>query len=399
MSMANRFNFVSPFAAMAGGIREFLTERELQRRQAEADARQAEELKLRQAAEARAAATQEAAAKLQREQFEAGLAKEAVTMAGAGEKLEPGSDAAARIQKYFPSRIEERPAQEAQLPSFGGGFQTEAATAEGVGPVVPGMMQVSPGRQAQEAGAYIRPGSAYEQARASAEERKDIARMTARERAEAREDARQERLDRADDSAQLRRDLQEDAQRHAKEMAELRRTGSLSPASEAVVINRLTTQWDKHKSAEREMQRQYSLMTTGLKRFEADPVGGSQAVLVTFQKILDPTSVVRESEYARSASGLSLLSRMEGYIDRLKVGGAGVPKKDLAAMVETARQFLENTKGSTKGLRTRVGRTADHFGVPRELIFEDTGEEAAGGDATGDGWTTLPSGVRIREKK
>ena len=52
-------------------------------------------------------------------------------------------------------------------------------------------------------------------------------------------------------------------------------------------------------------------------------LAGSQAILISFNKMLDPTSVVRESEYARSATGQSALETMRGFVDKLKEGGAG----------------------------------------------------------------------------
>jgi len=94
-------------------------------------------------------------------------------------------------------------------------------------------------------------------------------------------------------------------------------------------------------------------------------------VLVTFQKILDPESVVRESEYARSSQGVSAMQRIKGYMERLATGGAGVPKAQLAEMVKTAQQFIENTKGGMDGARKRIGATADRYNIPRELIFND----------------------------
>jgi hypothetical protein len=120
------------------------------------------------------------------------------------------------------------------------------------------------------------------------------------------------------------------------------------------------------------MQRQYSLMQTGLRRFtEGDKNGGAQAVLVTFQKILDPSSVVRESEYARSAEGVSALERMQGYSERLASGGAGVPKEALEEMVKTANAFLADLADYNAGVRTRAERTADRYHIPHELIFAD----------------------------
>lgn len=141
---------------------------------------------------------------------------------------------------------------------------------------------------------------------------------------------------------------------------------------EFLMADKLATEWTKASQAGREMNRQFRLMQTGLDRFrQGDKNGGSQAVLVTFQKILDPSSVVRESEYARSADGVSLLARMEGYADRLKAGGAGVPDAELSSMVETAKQFLADMQTYSQGQRARIERTAKQFGVAPELVFDD----------------------------
>jgi len=144
---------------------------------------------------------------------------------------------------------------------------------------------------------------------------------------------------------------------------------------------RMQDDWREIEAPHREMQRQYQLMTTGLRRYkEGDRIGGSQAVLVTFQKILDPDSVVRESEYARSPAGLPLRSRLEGMYDRYigqwdpvqqrwVGGGAGVPEHELAEMVETANQFLQNMEGWNAQRRAIIARTATDYGIDPSLIF------------------------------
>lgn len=66
----------------------------------------------------------------------------------------------------------------------------------------------------------------------------------------------------------------------------------------------------------------------------------SQALITGFNKLLDPTSVVRESEYARSAEGLSLMSRLEGQYSRLSEGGAGITAADLREFRDTAESFM-----------------------------------------------------------
>ncbi len=141
---------------------------------------------------------------------------------------------------------------------------------------------------------------------------------------------------------------------------------------------RLVGQWDKANTPQKEMRRQLGLMETGLKRFRTgDKNGGAQAVLVTFQKILDPTSVVRESEYARTAYGQSLINRIEGYAQKLGAGGAGLTDKEMAAMVQTSREFLSGMDTYTAGLRERINRTAQEYKLDPRLIFDDVGAPAS----------------------
>jgi hypothetical protein len=157
-------------------------------------------------------------------------------------------------------------------------------------------------------------------------------------------------------------------------------TGGQRPitgTAEANLIQKLSGDWTKATAEATTLERQFALMKSGLARYDADPNGASQAVLITFQKILDPTSVVRETEYARSAQGLSFIQKLQGYKERLERGGAGVPKTQLAEMVKTAEQFIANTKGLTGGVRRRIGAVADRYNIPKELIFSDSPQDAA----------------------
>jgi hypothetical protein len=144
----------------------------------------------------------------------------------------------------------------------------------------------------------------------------------------------------------------------------------LSTAQRFQATTDLAAEWTKIEAPRREMERQLLLMNTGLERFrEGDKTGGSQAVLVTFQKILDPDSVVRVSEYQRSAEGLSLWQRMEGYRDRLLEGGAGVPEAELALMVGTAQAFVDGMATWNDLERDRIRGTAEEFGIDPERVF------------------------------
>ncbi len=135
---------------------------------------------------------------------------------------------------------------------------------------------------------------------------------------------------------------------------------------------RLAKAWSTANQPVKEMDRQLRIMRTGLNRFrKGDTNGGSQAVLVTFQKILDPTSVVRESEYARTTEGQALLSKIEGYATRLAKGGTTLTDPELAAMVQTAEEMLSGMSQWSAGTRQRIGAQAAKYKLDPATIFDD----------------------------
>jgi len=72
-------------------------------------------------------------------------------------------------------------------------------------------------------------------------------------------------------------------------------------------------------------------------------VAVDQAIITTWNKITDPNSVVRESEYARTPENLSLENRIKGKIEAWQKGGAGLTKEDREALVTLARRFKKSS--------------------------------------------------------
>lgn len=182
----------------------------------------------------------------------------------------------------------------------------------------------------------------------------------------------------------------------------------LSTAQRFQAVTNLQDDWRKAIAPVREMQRQYGLMEQGLNAYKrGDRVGGSQAVLVTFQKVLDPMSVVRESEYARSGSGLALMSRLQGMYEkyigqydpatqRWVGGGAGVPEQELAEMVKTAKTLVDNAAPWAEGERQRIEATARDFGLDPARITgttRTTGGPPPAAGAGGAGGAAAPAGA------
>ncbi len=154
---------------------------------------------------------------------------------------------------------------------------------------------------------------------------------------------------------------------------------TLTPQQEIAAVRGLRNDYNQLAKPAREMQRQLGVMEEGMKAARAGQLAaGSQAVLVTFQKILDPTSVVRESEYARSGAGQSLLNRIQGAYDRLAKGGAGVPLTELENFANLAREMTRQQAQYAQSQRKTFEKTAIKHGLDPSEIFGDEGDSGGG---------------------
>jgi hypothetical protein len=175
-----------------------------------------------------------------------------------------------------------------------------------------------------------------------------------------------------------------------------------TPTAALNATRQLRNDFVRETASARTVQQQLALMKSSLQAVQQGrEAPGSQGVLVTFQKILDPTSVVRESEYARSASGLSLLQNLEGRMMRITQGGAGVTPAQLAEFVQLAEQFAINQARFANETKGQIDAMASKFGLDPALITRefDAGQgapaapAATGAPKQGD-TKTFPNGKR-----
>ena len=98
-----------------------------------------------------------------------------------------------------------------------------------------------------------------------------------------------------------------------------------------------------------------------------------QGLISMFNKITDPRSVVRESEYERTPENIALFNRIKGWSQRLTQGGAGLTDEDRALLVRGAK-VIANSKGKNyAGVRDRFNTLAAKKGLDPELV---TGTDA-----------------------
>ena len=70
---------------------------------------------------------------------------------------------------------------------------------------------------------------------------------------------------------------------------------------------------------------------------------GDQALITLYNKILDPMSVVRESEYARTPEGQALMNRIAGFIQKVQAGGSGLTDSDRVEIARAAKVLINNS--------------------------------------------------------
>lgn len=77
-----------------------------------------------------------------------------------------------------------------------------------------------------------------------------------------------------------------------------------------------------------------------------------QGLITMYNKLTDPNSVVRESEYERTPQNLSFFNRLTGKIQKLKEGGAGLTMADREELVRGAK-IIANARGNTYSERRK----------------------------------------------
>lgn len=116
-------------------------------------------------------------------------------------------------------------------------------------------------------------------------------------------------------------------------------------------------------------------------------VAVDQALITILNKMLDPTSVVRESEYARTPSDQALLSRVKGKFEKLKSGGAGLTSDERTAIYDMAQRFKEVAEQQYNAQADYYSDLATRYGYNPENVLRLGGKRVgsqSGGPKTAD---------------
>lgn len=100
-----------------------------------------------------------------------------------------------------------------------------------------------------------------------------------------------------------------------------------------------------------------------------------QAIITLYNKILDPSSVVREAEYQRTPEDVAALNRIYGYMDKINRGGSGISDDDIKNAVEAAQHILIGATERYTYEQKRAKQRAKVAGVPEDFLMDTLGIE------------------------
>lgn len=148
------------------------------------------------------------------------------------------------------------------------------------------------------------------------------------------------------------------------------KSSNLTPYQQFQATESISKDTETRTAKAQEIVRQSAIMNDALKNLKA---GGNksiatQAIIATFNKILDPTSTVREGEYDRTAQGQSLLQQIEGKVGNIVRGGGGVTDATLEDAVKLSNEYMTGAKSSIAQQNKRAIDFANQFGLNSNLV-------------------------------
>ncbi len=110
------------------------------------------------------------------------------------------------------------------------------------------------------------------------------------------------------------------------------------------------------------------------------------ALVFSFMKLLDPTSVVRETEYATAANAAGVPSHVQAMWNNL-VGGGKLDLEGRRQLLDQMERQYAITRQNQEAAREHYGQIAKELGIPMHWIFRETTDReylprtTTGGDA------------------
>lgn len=121
-----------------------------------------------------------------------------------------------------------------------------------------------------------------------------------------------------------------------------------------------------------EITRQYNNVSSLYQQYKAGKIGKNafdQALITTLNKVLDPTSVVRESEFDRTAAGQAMWDKLSGYATKLTKGGSGLTDANRADLVNALTTMKRANDNEVARISNDYADLAYRYGInPADIM-------------------------------
>jgi hypothetical protein len=98
----------------------------------------------------------------------------------------------------------------------------------------------------------------------------------------------------------------------------------------------------------------------------------SQSMITLFNKVLDPNSVVRESEYANTAEAAGAINTLLQFKDKI-ISGESIGEDAQKRIIQAAKLMANVAEKSKIKVQEDIGKIIDEAGLKRDVVFQSAG--------------------------
>ena len=141
--------------------------------------------------------------------------------------------------------------------------------------------------------------------------------------------------------------------------------GDLSPEKKFDQEKKLRDEYAKKTANFTEGTRNYNIIESSA----ADNSGAGDVALVTsFMKMLDPGSVVRETEFANARDTAGLLTQLKNAAQKVQTGQF-LDSKQRQTFARLAKQYLNAAQTQQEGVKKDLGVIVKNYSLNEENVF------------------------------
>lgn len=163
------------------------------------------------------------------------------------------------------------------------------------------------------------------------------------------------------------RKLDAETQKIFMEMAALEKQGPIPPEKKFEMEQKLSDKYYKRSADYLERRVAFdNLLASGLDTSGA----GDYALVKSFEKMLDPGSVVREGEFALAQAATGKLQEMMNFFTKFTEGTRFKDDKQRQYYVNLARKYMESAEKADDSVRNDLTRQIERYGLDPKLLPE-----------------------------